>query len=143
MFLYPRFSTEYFPDELPGLPPPKQVEFRIDLIPGDAPVARAPYRLAPSEMKSCPKQLQSCREKVEACKEENIGAKGFRGEGEPFEVRSDVLTYAKDKAEHQKPTRNTSQQPGNPCLKWRELQWISYKASKEHHLDDDSNLGHI
>ncbi|GJU50725.1 putative reverse transcriptase domain-containing protein [Tanacetum coccineum] len=34
-----------------GLPPPRQVEFRIDLIPGVAPVARAPYRLAPSKMR--------------------------------------------------------------------------------------------
>ncbi|GJY89103.1 putative reverse transcriptase domain-containing protein [Tanacetum coccineum] len=34
-------------EDLPGLPPPRQVEFRIDLIPGAAPVARAPYRLAP------------------------------------------------------------------------------------------------
>ncbi|GJW88597.1 putative reverse transcriptase domain-containing protein [Tanacetum coccineum] len=40
-----------FPDDLPRLPPPRQVEFGIDLIPGAAPVARAPYRLAPSEMK--------------------------------------------------------------------------------------------
>ncbi|GJX10582.1 putative reverse transcriptase domain-containing protein [Tanacetum coccineum] len=40
-----------FPEELPRLPPPRQVEFRINLIPGAAPVARAPYRLAPSEMK--------------------------------------------------------------------------------------------
>ncbi|GKB94509.1 hypothetical protein Tco_0980646, partial [Tanacetum coccineum] len=46
-----RDSPEVFPKELPGLPPPRQVEFRIDLIPGAAPVARAPYRLAPSEMK--------------------------------------------------------------------------------------------
>nr|GEW37652.1 reverse transcriptase domain-containing protein [Tanacetum cinerariifolium] len=37
-------------EELPGLPPVHQVEFQIDLIPGAAPVARAPYRLAPSEM---------------------------------------------------------------------------------------------
>ncbi|GJS11378.1 putative reverse transcriptase domain-containing protein [Tanacetum coccineum] len=42
---------EVFPKELPGLPPPRQVEFRIDLVPEAAPVARAPYRLAPSEMK--------------------------------------------------------------------------------------------
>ncbi|GJU77814.1 putative reverse transcriptase domain-containing protein [Tanacetum coccineum] len=42
------FLAQVFPDELPGLPPPRQVEFRIDLIPGAAPVARAPYRLAPS-----------------------------------------------------------------------------------------------
>nr|GEZ69531.1 putative reverse transcriptase domain-containing protein [Tanacetum cinerariifolium] len=37
--------------DLPGLPPIRPVEFRIDLVPGVAPVARAPYRLAPSEMK--------------------------------------------------------------------------------------------
>ncbi|GJW09068.1 hypothetical protein Tco_1571491 [Tanacetum coccineum] len=36
-----------FPEELPGLPPPRHVEFRIDLVLGAAPVARAPYRLAP------------------------------------------------------------------------------------------------
>ncbi|GJT60006.1 putative reverse transcriptase domain-containing protein [Tanacetum coccineum] len=52
-----------FLDELPGLPPPRQVEFRIDLIPGVAPVARAPYRLAPSEMKELSKQLQELSEK--------------------------------------------------------------------------------
>ncbi|GJV15054.1 putative reverse transcriptase domain-containing protein [Tanacetum coccineum] len=48
----------YFPDvltkDLPGLPPTRQVEFQIDLIPGAAPVAWAPYRLAPSEMKELP-----------------------------------------------------------------------------------------
>lgn len=40
-----------FPDDLPGLPPERQVEFCIDLVPGAVPVARTPYRLAPSEMK--------------------------------------------------------------------------------------------
>ncbi|GKA08207.1 putative reverse transcriptase domain-containing protein [Tanacetum coccineum] len=40
-----------FPEDLSGLPPTRQVEFQIDLISGTAPVARAPYRLAPSEMK--------------------------------------------------------------------------------------------
>ncbi|GJU54649.1 reverse transcriptase domain-containing protein [Tanacetum coccineum] len=39
-----------FLEDLPGLPPTRQVEFQIDLVPGAAPVARAPYRLAPSEM---------------------------------------------------------------------------------------------
>ncbi|GKE69474.1 putative reverse transcriptase domain-containing protein [Tanacetum coccineum] len=46
-----RDFPEVFPEDLPGLPPTRQVEFQIDLIPGAAPVARAPYRLAPSEMK--------------------------------------------------------------------------------------------
>ncbi|GJZ25827.1 putative reverse transcriptase domain-containing protein [Tanacetum coccineum] len=54
---------EVFPEELPGLPPPRQVEFRIDLVPGDAPVARVLYRLAPSEMRGLSVQLQELLEK--------------------------------------------------------------------------------
>ncbi|GJY23588.1 putative reverse transcriptase domain-containing protein [Tanacetum coccineum] len=47
-----------FPKNLPGLPPVRQVEFQINLIPGAAPVAQAPYRLAPSEMQELSNQLQ-------------------------------------------------------------------------------------
>nr|GFA44124.1 putative reverse transcriptase domain-containing protein [Tanacetum cinerariifolium] len=46
-----------------GLPPPRQVEFRIDLIPGATPVARALYRLAPSELKELSEQLKELSEK--------------------------------------------------------------------------------
>ncbi|GJR58538.1 putative reverse transcriptase domain-containing protein [Tanacetum coccineum] len=53
-----REFLEVFPEDLPGLPPIRQVEFQIDLIPGAAPVARAPYRLAPSEMQELSNQLQ-------------------------------------------------------------------------------------
>ncbi|GJT18116.1 putative reverse transcriptase domain-containing protein [Tanacetum coccineum] len=53
-----REFLEVFPEDLPGLPPVRQVEFQIDLIPGAAPVARAPYRLAPSEMQELSNQLQ-------------------------------------------------------------------------------------
>ncbi|GKE89989.1 putative reverse transcriptase domain-containing protein, partial [Tanacetum coccineum] len=45
------------PEDFLGFPPTRQVEFQIDLIPGAAPVARAPYRLAPSEMKELSDQL--------------------------------------------------------------------------------------
>ncbi|GJW49983.1 putative reverse transcriptase domain-containing protein [Tanacetum coccineum] len=45
------------------LPPPRQVEFRIELVPGAAPVARAPYRLAPSELKELLDQLKELLEK--------------------------------------------------------------------------------
>ncbi|GKD22571.1 hypothetical protein Tco_1224274 [Tanacetum coccineum] len=45
-----RDFPEVFPNDLSGLPPSRQVEFKIDLVSGTAPVARAPYRLAPSEM---------------------------------------------------------------------------------------------
>ncbi|GJR70506.1 putative reverse transcriptase domain-containing protein [Tanacetum coccineum] len=55
---------EVFPEDLPGLPPARPVEFQIDLIPGAAPVARAPYRLAPSEMKELSEQLQELYDKA-------------------------------------------------------------------------------
>ncbi|GJS51097.1 putative reverse transcriptase domain-containing protein [Tanacetum coccineum] len=45
-----REFPKVFPEDLPGLPPARQVEFQIDLVPGAAPVARAPYQLAPAEM---------------------------------------------------------------------------------------------
>ncbi|GJY98540.1 putative reverse transcriptase domain-containing protein [Tanacetum coccineum] len=54
---------EVFPVDLLGLPPPRQVEFRIDLVPRAAPVIRAPYHLAPSEMKELSIQLQELLEK--------------------------------------------------------------------------------
>ncbi|GJX43128.1 putative reverse transcriptase domain-containing protein [Tanacetum coccineum] len=53
-----RDFPEVFPEDLPGLPPTRQVEFHIELIPGAAPVARAPYRLAPAEMKELAEQLK-------------------------------------------------------------------------------------
>nr|GEU90083.1 putative reverse transcriptase domain-containing protein [Tanacetum cinerariifolium] len=49
---------DVFPEELPGLPPVRQVEFQIDLIPRATHVARVPYRLAPSEMQELSNQLQ-------------------------------------------------------------------------------------
>nr|GEX28992.1 putative reverse transcriptase domain-containing protein [Tanacetum cinerariifolium] len=58
-----RDFPEVFPDDLPGLPSPRQVEFQIDLVPGATPVARVPYRLAPSEMKDLAEQLQELSEK--------------------------------------------------------------------------------
>ncbi|GKA23272.1 putative reverse transcriptase domain-containing protein [Tanacetum coccineum] len=58
-----RDFPEVFPDDLPRLPPPRQVEFKIELVPGAATVARAPYRLAPSEMKELADQLQELLEK--------------------------------------------------------------------------------
>ncbi|GJU06288.1 reverse transcriptase domain-containing protein [Tanacetum coccineum] len=54
---------DVFPEDLSGLPQTRQVEFHIDLVPGAAPVARAPYRLAPSEMKELADQLQELSDK--------------------------------------------------------------------------------
>ncbi|GJR49915.1 putative reverse transcriptase domain-containing protein [Tanacetum coccineum] len=52
-----------FLEDLSGLLPTRQVEFQIDLIPGAAPVARAPYRLAPSKMKELSDQLKELSDK--------------------------------------------------------------------------------
>ncbi|GJV36306.1 putative reverse transcriptase domain-containing protein [Tanacetum coccineum] len=54
---------EVFPEDLPGLPPTRQVEFQIDLVPGATPVAQASYRLAPSEMEELSTQLQELSDK--------------------------------------------------------------------------------
>ncbi|GJT17891.1 putative reverse transcriptase domain-containing protein [Tanacetum coccineum] len=53
----------FLANDLPGLPPTRQVEFQIDLVPGAAPVARAPYRLAPSKMKELSEQLKELSDK--------------------------------------------------------------------------------
>ncbi|GKC76991.1 putative reverse transcriptase domain-containing protein, partial [Tanacetum coccineum] len=53
-----REFPEVFPEDLHGLPPAQQVEFQIDLVPDAAPIARAPYQLAPAEMQDLSTQLQ-------------------------------------------------------------------------------------
>ncbi|GKF15588.1 hypothetical protein Tco_0057050, partial [Tanacetum coccineum] len=58
-----RDFPEVFPEDFPGLPPSRQVEFQIDLVLGVAPVARAPYRLAPSELQESSTQLQEISDK--------------------------------------------------------------------------------
>ncbi|GJX53795.1 putative reverse transcriptase domain-containing protein [Tanacetum coccineum] len=58
-----RDFLEVFTEDLPGLPLTRQVKFQIDLVPGAAPVARAPYRLAPSELQELSTQLQELFDK--------------------------------------------------------------------------------
>ncbi|GJS89954.1 putative reverse transcriptase domain-containing protein [Tanacetum coccineum] len=58
-----RDFPEVFPDDLSGLPPVREIEFRIDLIPGASPVVKSPYRLAPSEMLELSNQPKSAQEK--------------------------------------------------------------------------------
>ena len=61
-----RIVNEYpdvFPDELLGLPPPREVEFMIELKPGTEPISKAPYRMAPVELKELKEQLQDLLDK--------------------------------------------------------------------------------
>ncbi|XP_071718953.1 uncharacterized protein [Rutidosis leptorrhynchoides] len=53
-----REFPDVFPDELQGLPPVREVEFLIDLIPGSQPISKAPYRMAPLELQELKEQLQ-------------------------------------------------------------------------------------
>jgi hypothetical protein len=52
-----------FPNNLPGMPPERAIEFKIELQPGTAPIAKAPYKMAPMEMKELKIQLQGLLDK--------------------------------------------------------------------------------
>ena len=54
---------EVFPDEIPDVPPEREVEFSIDLVPGTKPVSMAPYRMSASELAELKKQLEDLLEK--------------------------------------------------------------------------------
>nr|GFB24202.1 hypothetical protein [Tanacetum cinerariifolium] len=54
---------DVFPDELPRIPPVREVEFNIELIPGTEPISKAPYRMAPIELKELKDQLQELLER--------------------------------------------------------------------------------
>ncbi|KAL0558781.1 hypothetical protein IC582_003363 [Cucumis melo] len=58
-----RDYPDVFPEELPGLPPHREVEFAIELEPGTVPISRAPYRMAPVELKELKVQLQELLDK--------------------------------------------------------------------------------
>ncbi|RVW83619.1 Transposon Ty3-G Gag-Pol polyprotein [Vitis vinifera] len=58
-----REYPDVFPEDLPGLPPEREVEFTIDLVPGTGPMSKAPYRMAPVELKELKVQLQELLDK--------------------------------------------------------------------------------
>ncbi|XP_075475660.1 uncharacterized protein LOC142508871 [Primulina tabacum] len=62
-----RDFPDVFADDVPGLPPDREVEFVIDVVPGTAPISIAPYRMAPTEMKELKNQLQDLLDKGFIC----------------------------------------------------------------------------
>ncbi|KAJ9180916.1 hypothetical protein P3X46_009103, partial [Hevea brasiliensis] len=58
-----RDFPDVFPEELPGLPPEREVEFAIETLPGTAPISIAPYRMAPTELRELKTQLQELLDK--------------------------------------------------------------------------------
>ena len=58
-----REYPEVFPEELPGLPPSRELDFKIELVAGTQPIFKAPYRMAPAEMAELKEQLEDLMEK--------------------------------------------------------------------------------
>ncbi|GKA76588.1 hypothetical protein Tco_0783049 [Tanacetum coccineum] len=104
-----RDFPKVFLEDLPGIPPAQQVEFQIDLVPGTAPVAQAPYRLAPSEMKEPAEQLQE------------LSDKGFiRPSSSPWGAPV-LFVKKKDRSFHM-------------CIDYRKLNKLTNKEEHEGHL---------
>jgi hypothetical protein len=55
--------ADVFPDEFPGMPPDRDIEFAIELQPGTAPISKRPYRMPPAELAQLKKQLQELLDK--------------------------------------------------------------------------------
>jgi hypothetical protein len=58
-----REFSDVFPNDLPGMPPEREIEFNIKLQPGTAPIAKAPYKMSPIELKELKIQLQGLLDK--------------------------------------------------------------------------------
>ncbi|GJQ96853.1 putative reverse transcriptase domain-containing protein [Tanacetum coccineum] len=92
-----RDFPDVFTEDLLGLPPTRQVEFQIDLIPGDAPVARAPYLLTPSKMKELLSPASSTGRRYS---KNNIQNSLFLDKIMIVFI-DDILIYSKNKKEHE------------------------------------------
>jgi hypothetical protein len=58
-----REFLDMFPDDLPRMPPERSIEFKIELQPGTAPMAKAPYKMSPMELKELKIQLHDLLDK--------------------------------------------------------------------------------
>nr|GFC64429.1 hypothetical protein [Tanacetum cinerariifolium] len=105
-----REFPDVFLEDLSGLPPSRKVEFRIDLIHGAMPVAKSPYRLAPTEMQELANQLKEIQDKdlrsgyhQLRVREEDIPKTAFRTRPylDKFMIVfiDDILIYSKSKEE--------------------------------------------
>ncbi|XP_071924789.1 uncharacterized protein [Coffea arabica] len=128
-----REFPDVFPKELKTLPPEREVEFRIDLVPGTAPISKTPYRMAPAELKELKIQLQDLLEK---------GFRVFTKYLDQFVVVfiDDILIYSKTREEHVRHLQMVLQilreqklyAKFSKCEFWLdEISFLGHKVSKE------------
>ncbi|XP_071905702.1 uncharacterized protein [Coffea arabica] len=96
-----REFPDVFPEELKTLPPEREVEFKIDLVPGTAPISKTPYRMALAELKELKIQLQDLLEKAAFM---DLMQRVFKKYLDQFVVVfiDDILIYSKTREEHVK-----------------------------------------
>ncbi|GJX70247.1 hypothetical protein Tco_0307418 [Tanacetum coccineum] len=104
-----RDFVDVFPEDFSGLPPQRQVEFRIDLVHGATSVAKSPYRLAPLEMQELSEQLRELQDKVSVGITEEgrrLYAKFTKSEAvKNWDSKANVVTDALSRKERVKPRR--------------------------------------
>ncbi|XP_073307232.1 uncharacterized protein [Primulina huaijiensis] len=130
---------DVFPEELPGTVPDREVEFEINLVPGAAPISKAPYRMAPAELKELKEQLQELLDKKQIRPTfMDLRNRVFK----PFLNRfvvvfiDDILIYSPNEEEHEEHLRLALQ-----TLREKEL-YAKFKKC-EFWLKSVSFLGHV
>ncbi|XP_022031400.1 uncharacterized protein LOC110932367 [Helianthus annuus] len=154
---------DVFPEELPGLPPEREIEFRIELNPDAKPVAKAPYRLAPSEMRELMTQLQDLLDKGFIRPIMSFGLTNapaafmdlMNRVCRPMLDKSvivfidDILVYSRSKAEHARHLREVLEilrkeklyAKFSKCAFWlREVQFLGHVINAEGVLVDPSKI---
>ncbi|WVZ97191.1 hypothetical protein U9M48_042744 [Paspalum notatum var. saurae] len=130
---------DVFPEELPGLPPDRDVEFKIDLIPGTAPVSRRPYRMAPDELKELKTQLQEQLDKGfirPSSSPWGCPALFVEKKDQGVVFIDDILVYSKNEEEHEEHLRTV-------LTRLREHQLYAKFSKCASWLREVSFLGHI
>ncbi|XP_076893089.1 uncharacterized protein LOC143545013 [Bidens hawaiensis] len=118
--------SDVFPEELPGIPPERDVEFRIDLVPGTAPIAKSPYRLAPTEMKELKNQLDKLLE---------IGFIRPR--------KANLVADTLSRKEHEKPKRVRALRLELQIDLIKQIKEAQKKAIKENQISEEKRNGTI
>ncbi|KAL5540688.1 hypothetical protein UlMin_043340 [Ulmus minor] len=100
-----RNFLEVFPEDLPGLPPDREIEFEIELLPGTSPISKAPYRMAPAELKELKEQLQELIDKkfIRPTAFMDLMNRVFKEFLDKFVVIfiDDILIYSKTREDHE------------------------------------------